>query len=51
MNKITMHIGIRWWLKPWLYVTLILGCATGWRPSEATVAAVARRAVYVRSEK
>lgn len=51
MSKITVSIGVRWWLKPWIAMVLILNCATGWRPSEATIANVARRSVYVRGPK
>ena len=48
MQNITVAIGIRWWLKPWLCLTLVLNCATGWRPTEAQIEAVARRAVYLK---
>lgn len=51
MSKVTMHIGIRWWLKPWICLVLILNCATGWRPSEEAIARIARRALYVRTSK
>lgn len=51
MHNITLSIGIRWWLKPWLCLTLILNSATGWRPSEAHIQTMARRAVYIRSSK
>lgn len=51
MRHITLAVGIRWWLKPWLRLVLILNCATGWRPSESHIQAMARRAVYIRSRK
>ena len=51
MRNITVTVGIRWWLKPWICLVLILNCATGWRPSEGHIQAMARRAVYIGSCK
>ena len=48
MHKITMNIGVRWWLKPWLCLALAINHTTGWRPTEAHIHAVARRAVYIK---
>ena len=48
MSKITVSIGVRWWLKPWLWLALTINWTTGWRPSEEQLQAVVRKAIYCR---
>ena len=48
MHNITVTVGIRWRLKLWLCLALALNRATGWRPTEAQLEAVARRGAYIK---